>query len=327
MDSKEEITPVKPTAKARKRRKRAPTLVAQTPVAETGPAVPLSVAPMVQSPEPPAAQTTGLAAIFDPRNRHLFLDVLVFVINLILLRIVTSLSTTLVDQAQEDRLAKLGIGLFFAAAFVLQPAGAILKRRAYHRRLHQEGDLAGCLFWMIFPSIALNLIIFTAALILISESLSSAQGGVLGETLEVLAVLGGVVFSVVEAIVVFRYFSPPKKAPRSKFLAKFLETPQSEWLGDTLVFLNVICFQILWVCITTAPGFWNFSSSRRPSPGIVGEFLGRLFIFGVVAIFLYFPPRLLYLAETWNRKRTWVIMLLSNSPILLRALFPQLFGN
>jgi hypothetical protein len=44
----------------------------------------------------------------------------------------------------------------------------------------------------------------------------------------------------------------------------------------------------------------------------------RLFFFGFCAIFIYFPPRLFYLVEDYERPRAWALMLLSNSPILIR---------
>ena len=75
-----------------------------------------------------------LSAIFNRRNRGLWLDALVFLVSLILMRTVTRLSLDFVTQAETDSFAKLAIGLFFAGLFFLQPLGPLLKRWSFHDR-------------------------------------------------------------------------------------------------------------------------------------------------------------------------------------------------
>jgi hypothetical protein len=50
------------------------------------------------------------------------------------------------------------------------------------------------------------------------------------------------------------------------------------------------------------------------------EFGGRLFFLCFIALLVYFPPRMFYLAEDINHPRTWMTMLLANSPVILRVL-------
>jgi hypothetical protein len=50
------------------------------------------------------------------------------------------------------------------------------------------------------------------------------------------------------------------------------------------------------------------------------EFAGRLFFLCFIALLIYFPPRMFYLAEDINRPRTWLMMLLANSPVIIRVL-------
>ena len=67
---------------------------------------------------------------------------------------------------------------------------------------------------------------------------------------------------IVNAVVIYRYFLKPKKRPRWKFLT----TPRSALLGDVLMFLNVICLQILWSGVSASASFWEcsrFNSARR----------------------------------------------------------------
>ncbi len=62
-------------------------------------------------------------AILTPRHRGILLDGVVLLFNLSLMWIITRLSLNLVQQAEEDWLAKLAIGLFFAGLLFLQPLG------------------------------------------------------------------------------------------------------------------------------------------------------------------------------------------------------------
>jgi hypothetical protein len=106
-------------------------------------------------------------------------------------------------------------------------------------------------------------------------------------------------------IAYYFYFWKPTHAP----LLKFLQSPQSEALGDLCLFLNMIGHQIFW-------GFLMVELIKDHS-GIAD----RLFTFGFTALLIYFPPRLFYLAEDSNRRLTWLTMLLANSPVIIRILF------
>jgi len=74
----------------------------------------------------------------------------------------------------------------------------------------------------------------------------------------------------------------------------------------------MLLFQLAWNLLTFAP---------LGAPGSLLEFAGRLFFLSFIALLIYFPPRMFYLAEDINRKRTWLTMLLANAPVILRVLF------
>ena len=104
--------------------------------------------------------------IFAETNRGILLDLVVFVLQLVLIRLLTRYFIELIRRASADEaLAKLVLGLFFLGMFVLPPAGAILKRWHFHQRTRFRkqtgaplGDgLAGCLFHPIIYSGALEL--------------------------------------------------------------------------------------------------------------------------------------------------------------------------
>ena len=120
-------------------------------------------------------------------------------------------------------------------------------------------------------------------------------------------ILLGLIGTILQTYLIYRYFSPPKKPPRSEFLRQ----RESETLGDVCIFLNMILFQIVWNSLA-------FADLGRPSS--VAEFIGRLFFLCFVALLIYFPPRMFYLAEDIDRPRTWLTMLLANSPVIVRVL-------
>jgi hypothetical protein len=73
----------------------------------------------------------------------------------------------------------------------------------------------------------------------------------------------------------------------------------------------MILFQVVWNLLT-------FADLGHPSNLL--EFGGRLFFLSFIALLIYFPPRMFYLAEDIHRRSTWLTMLLANSPVIVRVL-------
>jgi hypothetical protein len=256
----------------------------------------------------------ALTNLFAKNNRGLLLDIVVFVANIFLMRLLTRQFIELFSQVSaENPLAKLGLSLIFLAMWILPAAGAVLKRWHFHQRLKTQGksieshetNLAGCLFNPIFY-FCLNLVISSAVLAGLGDFLVGKRA------LDTAAVFVPMIFAIliltiIQTFLIYRYFSPPKTPPRSDFL----RSPQSETLGDMCLFVNMILFQVFWNMLT-------FAGLGHPS-GVV-EFLGRLFFLSFIALLIYFPPRMFYLAEDINRRRTWLTMLLANSPVIVRVL-------
>jgi hypothetical protein len=256
----------------------------------------------------------GLASLFAKKNRGLLLDVFVFVVNVFLMRLLTGQFIDLFSQVSaEDPTAKLALGLTFLAMWILPAAGAVLKRWHYHQRLKAQGitveseetKLAGCLFNPIFY-FCLNLVITSAVLTGLGDFFFG-RALLNNGALFIPLVIAGLILTVVQTFLIYQYFSPPKNPPK----AKFLREPQSEILGDICLFLNMILFQVFWNMLT-------FADLGHPSSLL--EFGGRLFFLSFIAMLIYFPPRMFYLAEDINRPRTWLTMLLANSPVIVRVL-------
>ncbi|MCA1616931.1 MAG: hypothetical protein LC800_23190 [Acidobacteria bacterium] len=87
----------------------------------------------------------NVKAISASSNRGILLDVVVFALNVILMRRLTESFIDLVGLASSgDTFAGFALGLFFLGMFVLPAAGAVLKRWHFHQRLAppERGDFS-----------------------------------------------------------------------------------------------------------------------------------------------------------------------------------------
>ena len=259
-----------------------------------------------------SSKKSPLKTLFARTNRGLLLDIVVFIFNIFLMRLLTRQFIDLFSQVSaENPVAKLILGLIFAAMWILPAAGAVLKRWHFHQRRGSltldamESGVGGCLFNPLFY-FCLNLVISSAVLASLGDFFFGRRGfdsaGIFVPMIFAILFL-----TIVQTFLIYRYFSPPKKPPKWDLL----RTPQSETLGDICLFLNMILFQVFWNLLT-------FADLGHPS-GVV-EFLGRLFFLCFIALLIYFPPRMFYLAEDIHRRRTWLTMLLANSPVIVRVL-------
>jgi hypothetical protein len=251
--------------------------------------------------------------ILAKENRGLLLDIVVFVLNIVLMRWLTGYFLQLVQLANGDeRLAQFMLSGMCLSMWILPAAGAVMKRWHFHQRLKEDGKkvdweegAAGCLFNPIFY-FCLNLVLFSAILTGLGQFLFGRRlfdnGAIFVPTIFL-----GLIFTIVQTYLIYRYFSAPKKPPRWEFLRH----NESEVLGDICIFVNMILFQVIWNTLTFAP-------FGRPSGPL--EFFGRLFFLCFLAMLIYFPPRMFYLVEDINRRRTWATMLLANSPVILKIL-------
>jgi hypothetical protein len=255
---------------------------------------------------------TLTAKLFSESNRGLLLDLLVFVLNLFLLRLLTEFFIEVFQNVSaEQPLAKLVLSLACVGMWVLPAAGAVLKRWPLHQRRSKDEEhildsgVGGCLFNPIFY-FCFNLVLISAILTGLGDLLFG-KALLNNVALFVPLVIAGLIFTIIQTILIYQYFSPPKKPPRWKFLL----TPQSEFIGDICLFLNMILFQVAWNLLT-------FFDLGHPSGPL--EFAGRLFFLCFIALLVYFPPRMFFLAEDFNRRSTWLTMLLANLPVIVRIL-------
>ena len=249
--------------------------------------------------------------LFEHANRGILLDVIVFLVNVILMTILSRQLANLFLEARTEKLAQAAVAVFCLALVFLQPIGGLLKRRHAHlRRAELDHVPVGRL---ILPAYFLTQLVFLIGasgqivdLIFGKDSGSqSADYFGLPPGLFTLLFLGIPALALANTFILWFYFRPPGHKP----LFQWLKLPQSETLGDVLLFLNMIGFQAFWgVLMTDLPH--NFPTIS-----------GRLSMFLFAALLIYIPPRIFYLAEDGKRPLVWLTMLLANSPVLLRILF------
>jgi protein-S-isoprenylcysteine O-methyltransferase Ste14 len=255
-----------------------------------------------------------LHSLFTESNRGLLLDLVVFVANLFLMRTLAGLFIDLVRHASADEpLAKVGLFLTAVAMYILPAAGALLKRRHFQQRWKEanrnfetefDGPY-GCIFHPIF-FLSLNLVLMCAIVAGLGGFLFGSKTLMENGNIFLPLIFGGMFLTILQTYVVYRYFSPPQRPPRFEFL----QHPASERLGDLCIFVNMLLFQVAWNLLTDLP---------LGPPSGAGELIGRIGFLSFVALLVYFPPRMLYLAEDLHRRSTWLTMLLANSPVIARV--------
>jgi len=249
-------------------------------------------------------------ALFDKSNRGMLLDVVVLGVNLLGVTVLEGFFLNVIRQAAASDPAAMFVLFGCAVALmVLAPLGATLKRWHFHRRLEGRqvdisGRVSGCLFNPIFY-FCLTAVIFAAVNAFIMQRLfgnREPSGAVF-----VPSIFLGLGLIILHTWLVYRFFSPPKQAPKSAFM----RGPASELLGDACLFVNMLLFQLIWNLLSFA---------GVGAPGGPVEAVARLAILCFLALLLYFPPRMFYLAEDAGKARTWLMILLANAPVIARML-------
>lgn len=248
--------------------------------------------------------------IFALANRGMLLDIVVFLANVLLMRSLTKRFVDLYHQVSVgDQTAEITMFLFCISIFVLPALGAVLKRWPFHERLQAEGRVLkkqefaiGCLFNPILY-FSFNLVLFVFIYSFFTQYKNSDQPE---STTAILVMLGlGFTLPTIQTVLVYKYLSPPKKDPP----IAFLRSRTSELFGDVFVYVNMILFQVVW-------NWLLFSFMGFPRVTGVYELFTRLLFLIVLALFIYLPPRIFYLAEDITRRRVWLTMLLANLPVI-----------
>jgi hypothetical protein len=254
----------------------------------------------------------------DSRSRVLdfdtgiLLDLFVLIINLLFIGLLTAQFRKVIGLANSgSRIAQYLMFAFFISIFIFPPAGAVLKRHWRFRHSKTEDPFessnspVGCLFNPIFYFCQAVLIFSIINAFVLQYFYPRREPPA---EIFIPSVFFGLALIIAHTFFVYRYFSPPKRPPRIQFLA----TRNANLVGDIFIFTNMLFYQVIWGTIT-------FDGIGRPAD--FWEVLGRIFFVGFVALLIYFPPRMIYLADTITQKRVWLTMLIANLPMILRLVF------
>ena len=254
----------------------------------------------------------GIRRLFSIENRGILLDVIVFLFNLLLMSVLARLFAEL-SRAENDsyNLARLGVILFCLGLAFLQPIASLLKRRrAHERNPGLERPKPQLLFHPFFYFLSKLVFLIGGAGLLVDMLYAdfNASSGIdffgLPPTLFTVLFLGVPGLAIANTAIVYFYFRKPSRPA----LLKFLESPQSEAVADVCLFLNMIGYQMFWAML------------MADLPHDYSSIVSRLSTFAFSALLIYLPPRLFYLAEDGDRPSTWLMMLLANTPVLVRIL-------
>ena len=251
----------------------------------------------------------SIAYLFAARNRGLLLDLFVFVLNLTAMFALSQLFVGTIRRASTgDKTAEMILFSMAVALFFLAPIGATLKRWHFHQRRSNAKEIdefGGCLFNPIFY-FCLTALIFASVNAFLLQTIygkKEPDGGVF-----ISSIFIGLALMILHTVLVYRYFSAPKGPPKSSFL----RSRASAFVGDVCLFANMVLFQLIWNLL---------SMVDAPPPAGVFDFVFRFLILCFLALLLYFPPRMFYLAEDIGKRRTWLMIFIANSPILARFMF------
>lgn len=233
------------------------------------------------------------------------LDIFIFILNLFVLPRLAAWFNQMIRQAGAgDETAEKWLLAIGVALLVLAPAGATLKRWHAHQRKGQTlaDPSSSCLFSPIFY-LCLMFVVFAAVQAYIFQRVYGREE----PTAEIFmgSICGGITVCIVHTWLVYRYFSKPAGPPRSAFL----RSAASAKLGDVLIFANATLFGMFWNLLVDI-GFPQVSS--------FAEVLLRVPLLIFLALLLYFPPRMFYLAYDGMKGTVWLSMLIANLPSILR---------
>ena len=249
--------------------------------------------------------------IFARINRGIILDVTVLLVNTLLMTVLSGrLAALFKAREAKDPAAEVTTFFYLAGLCILPGVAALLKFFAGNRFTPGEYREAASEF---FPNILGAILvgqfilnaIFIFALFETRDDLIEQTGGTALVSNLFLAIIGvAAVTIVIYPIFTYCHFFVGTSTLRpSRF--RFI----SEILADLCIFANVILYQ----------AFWGLLMNDLPHD--IHNIVGRLGQFLFSAALIYIPPRIYYLADDGGRWITWIMILLANSPVLIRIFF------
>ncbi len=258
--------------------------------------------------------------IFAREHRGSLADIVVFVVQLLLMRVLVGRFTELVMLSSGDVLAKTILAGFLLALCFLQPIGVLLTRyrmseasdaqRKDYEKLIDDGGCYYLVGQLILMGTAVNFVFsifgqqhFFDTVCFLELVLALALAGL---NLWIISLFG--------------------TKPNHHLIKRILGSVQSEILGDMALILNLVLWQVLWGYLmfgyTTAESapeevlwLWAFT------PALGTNRTSKFALFILSFTIFYISPRLIYMLRDGRRRLAWLTMLLANLPVLYRLYF------
>jgi hypothetical protein len=247
------------------------------------------------------------------KNRKLLFDALILLLQVILFArfrefFLFLLAEANLAQSHEANVAESVLGVLWLCALAGQIAGAHLKRVPLQRRLAQQewetpkglwGCLGSLLLLMHFVSV-----LVTGAFILamLAPPPSGTAGGVVGAGAILLV-------SLLSTVLVVRALKPLPPSQQGIEI-----NPKDERLADFLLFPGMILGALVFDLFAA---FWIQIEREAFQKVSLGGHVFGLFIYLYIFSLTYLPPRLLFLAEDYKSRATWLRIALVAVPPLL----------
>jgi hypothetical protein len=251
---------------------------------------------------PDRSDGKGRRQFFPLNIRGLLFDLVIFVCNVFLVRLLTRHVGRLLSQSflSDDARASRTLLIVVSSAMAAQVVGAGFKRRPLQARLLARGEEAGGAFGLLLIlHFALTLV--TAAGI-VALSPYEASGGT-----TVLIFL----LSMVPTGLVWRAMAAYKKPPPPDWR----NSRAVEFAADLCLFSYMLVNLAVWNTLT--------AGGNAPAAG-VGDLLSRalgFILISPVVLLFYLPPRILFLVEDYRYRATWISMALAVAPVAYRLIF------
>ena len=225
-----------------------------------------------------------------------------------LTRLIRSMGETFTDEAHGTP----ALGLLLAAVFIMYTGGAYLKRWPLQARLVKrspppENSFAGCLSrGGSFVVLLLHLVLFLIMTIVIVADYEMKEF-----TGSICFIIG---LACIPTAVTIMALIPPKNLSAASWRASW----QLEFVADLALFFSTLVIVVIWNLLAE-----NVLAGRPI--GEVSDLFGNLaFLFVFVLpmfVMFYIAPRVLYLAEDYMYRWTWVAIILAVLPLAKRIVF------
>ena len=251
---------------------------------------------------PDRSDKNGRRQFLPPNYRGLLFDLAALVCNVFLVRFLTRRIGRLLSLGflADDKQSARSLLIVVSAAVAAQIVGASFKRRPLQARMTARGEEVGAIFPLLL------ILHFALTLVTAAGIVALSPFGPTGGVTVVIFFL-----SMVPTALVWRAMAPYKNPPRPDWR----NSRGVEAAADLCLFAYMAVNLAIWNTLT--------AGGNAPAAGvgdIISRALGFVIISPVVLLF-YLPPRLLFLAEDYRYRATWISMTLAVAPVAYRIIF------